>query len=400
MMLIIIMAVAALLIVAYLYFYAIKQSIISESGIDLQYQTAIDTLKMQIARLERDLAASNVTKENYDALILEIKAEVLALKHRKEKPAKASSKMLIGGLLAIIPLVAVIGYWNNGAYFLLNVDEAVAEWTAALENGGAEVDKKTTQLNTLLNRAIEHDPNNQRLLYLQAQLAKQNQDYSKARDIFAHIVELSPDDPQVLAEYAQSSFFASRGNMTPEIQRLFDQVLTLDPNNRSSLALLAIHEYQNGDKQLAIQYWQRLLPLLPVEDPNREIIEQTIRIAQNDLGHEFIPEEGLSVSLSLGGMINIDPNAVVYLVARSIAGGPPLAVERISPAALPLETILNDKDAMIDGAGISSAGEFNVYAIYSISGSPSPQKGDYRSNTVTVTNFNEPLNIVIDEQVQ
>lgn len=69
--------------------------------------------------------------------------------------------------------------------------------------------------------------------------------------------------------------------------------------------------------------------------------------------------------------------SALFVSARSPAGGPPLAVKRLSADALPLEITLGPDDAMLPGRDLASVGEAVVVARLSMSGNPMGGPGDW-----------------------
>jgi cytochrome c-type biogenesis protein CcmH/NrfG len=54
----------------------------------------------------------------------------------------------------------------------------------------------------------------------------------------------------------------------------------LQPDNEAARNLLAIYAYQQKDYQIAINYWEKLLPHYPVNSTDGQIISQAIANAQ------------------------------------------------------------------------------------------------------------------------
>ena len=63
----------------------------------------------------------------------------------------------------------------------------------------------------------------------------------------------------------------------------------------------------------------------------------------------------------------------------------PLAIQRLNANSLPLTVTLDDTMAMMAGVSLSTAGELEVVARLSVSGSPVPQPGDWQAATGPVS---------------
>ncbi len=74
----------------------------------------------------------------------------------------------------------------------------------------------------------------------------------------------------------------------------------------------------------------------------------------------------VSVADAVAG--RVDPNDVVYVVAKTNNNPMPLAVLRRSASELPFDFVLSDANSMVEGGGISSAGRIVVSARLSKTG--------------------------------
>ena len=72
--------------------------------------------------------------------------------------------------------------------------------------------------------------------------------------------------------------------------------------------------------------------------------------------------------IALGKGMVAPKGSVLFLAARPVAGGPPLAVKRISDPKFPLEFSLGQADAMSGISGAPLAGEVEITARASQSG--------------------------------
>ena len=87
-------------------------------------------------------------------------------------------------------------------------------------------------------------------------------------------------------------------------------------------------------------------------------------------------------------------------MALAPEGGPPLAVIRRPPDAVPGEFSLSDANSMIQGRSLSAYPEVTVVARLSSSGQPGAQPGDWFAETVVRPSAGEPVALVIDQVVQ
>ena len=323
---------------------------------------------------------------------------VWQLARRKADTTRGISAVFLALAVILVPLVGVIGYQHNGSSHLVAIDELAAKWTDEV-NTGLDASATTAELTQQIALALSANPEQERLLFLAAQLDKQAGRYVAAEAKFAQMVALSPNDPQIAAEYAQVSYFANRGIVTRAIQERFDRALELDPVSRPILALLAIHSYQNQQPEQALAYWQRLLRVMPMDSPNRGAIVEAIEQVSSELGLDQ-SSRVIVVNVSLPTAIELQSTATVFVVARPSAQGAPLAVKRLTASSLPAQVTLSNQDAMLAGHNITNYDEFMVYAVLSQSGQVGKRQGDWESATFSVANEIEILDVVIDRQVE
>jgi cytochrome c-type biogenesis protein CcmH len=91
-----------------------------------------------------------------------------------------------------------------------------------------------------------------------------------ANAAYARAYKLTPDDPQVVAEYAAFLYEGDPQNTGGQVFGLFSHLLKLDPENRDALWFLGFAAYQKGDHKQALGYWDRLLKALPADSPEAE----------------------------------------------------------------------------------------------------------------------------------
>jgi cytochrome c-type biogenesis protein CcmH len=113
------------------------------------------------------------------------------------------------------------------------------------------------------------------------------------------------------------------------------------------------------------------------------------------------PEIKLSVTLGEGrSLASLGPNAQLFIMALAPEGGPPLAVIRRPPSAVPGEFSLSDANSMIQGRSLAAYPEVKVVARLSSSGQPGAQPGDWFAETVVRPSDAPTVALVIDQVVQ
>lgn len=122
-------------------------------------------------------------------------------------------------------------------------------------------------------RAAPEDPR----AWVRAGFARSLQgDRTGARDAYARAHELDPQRPEVLAAYAASEYGLNPRQPSARALELYRRLLEMNPGNGSALWVLGQAAQLAGRSSEARGYWQRLLALLPQEDPARAQVQRAI----------------------------------------------------------------------------------------------------------------------------
>ncbi|MDH5631881.1 MAG: hypothetical protein OEZ10_02705 [Gammaproteobacteria bacterium] len=98
----------------------------------------------------------------------------------------------------------------------------------------------------------------------------------KARDAMAQVYRLLPDDVSALAEYASLSYAAEPGNTGGKTAELYDRLLKLRPTEPSALWFKGIAHFQKSEYGKAIEYWNKTMDNLPMDNPARQEVQRGI----------------------------------------------------------------------------------------------------------------------------
>ncbi|OOV88546.1 c-type cytochrome biogenesis protein CcmI [Oceanospirillum linum] len=111
----------------------------------------------------------------------------------------------------------------------------------------------------------------------------------------------------------------------------------------------------------------------------------------------------IQVDLSDAAKAAANPADTVFVFARAPQGGPPmpLAAARLSVADLPVTITLDDSMAVAPMVRLSSATEVNLAARIAKAGTPEPQPGDWQGVSGPYpVNHKEVVKLVITDQIQ
>ena len=151
----------------------------------------------------------------------------------------------------------------------------------------------------------------------------------KALASFEKAYSLIPNDIDMLLQYASVVASTQDGDFAGEPQSLIDQALEVAPDSVHALYLVGIVAANDGDLLLAEQSWQKALYLLPVEHPDKAVIEGALNTLRN---FESTNDFTLTIHLSISEDVLALRSELDYLMvyAKAFTGSPmPIAIKKI-----------------------------------------------------------------------
>lgn len=330
-------------------------------------------------------------------------------------PALSGRKSAIAvGLVAIllVPAAAYFLYQEWGA--MDDVEQLIAMQAMGQTDGARQ--NQMTELTEQLREKLEASPDNPDGWAMLGQSYMRLERYQAAASAFRRLSEYAPNENAravALGLAAQAQFFESQGAMTTEVRAAIEAARELNPDEVNALGLLGIYAFSQENYREAIKYWERIVAVAP-DHPQLASIQGGIQEAYGRLGEtpptfETAEAEGPGVSvrvtLSDAFREQVPADTTLFVFARQTggAGGPPLAITRLTADALPAEVRLDDSKSMSPEAKISSVDEVMITARLSRSGSAMAQAGDWQGNldmpVAVGADTDAPIELVIDQQL-
>jgi cytochrome c-type biogenesis protein CcmH len=138
--------------------------------------------------------------------------------------------------------------------------------------------KSPDELIDKLAAHLKQNPDSDRGWYLLGRIYSSQQKLQHALNAFAKAYKLNPDDKLIVINYAQTLL----ENDDEKGRELLINLLKKDPKQPDALSLLAMDSYNRQEYQEAINYWQRLLILVPADSKESEMIRKAIAKAHSN----------------------------------------------------------------------------------------------------------------------
>ncbi len=377
----------------------------------------IPLLRGRKAQAEEDRTALNVTlyQERVEELEGEHQAGILSAAQLQAGRDDAARELLtdtagaeVGGKVGVlgrkVPLAAallmpLLGY---GLYMHWGAIDAV-ERARTFAAQPQSIEEMTVRLEA----SVKDNPESAEGWYFLGRTYMAQERAGEAAKAFERAVGIAGREPELLGQWAQALYFAGNKQWTEQLQALTDEALKADPAEATSLGLLGIAAYESARFEEAIGFWERLVAVLPEQDPSRQAIQGGIARAREQLDPQAVTAPappavtnapGLTVKVDLAAALRdkVQPSDSVFIFARATSGPPmPLAVKRLTVADLPAEVSLSDSDAMMPQLKLSGFAQVQLVARISRSGNATAGEWIGRSQPLA-SSVSEPQHLTID----
>lgn len=386
--------------------------------------------KNQLQELEDDLTNGEISQENYDTSREEIERRLLEDTAIAESGVGEENKGLnfaVAGVTAVvIPALAVTLYLTLGNPDAMDPKKVAQAQQASPHGKGAEMKAQIQQMVGRLEQRLQKNPQDiQGWVMLGRSMAVLG-NYDKAVKAYEKAIRFVGNDPDVLTDYADALAMArSDQSLDGKPMEMLKKALVADPNHQKALWLAGTGLFEHGDFAGAIDYWSRLLKLLPPDSKDQDLMRANINEARSYLKRqqagEFgpapeqqaLPEAGSDTQQAAGpasvsGRVTIaadlkqkmSPDDTLFVFARAVDGPPmPLAIVRAKASELPLDFDLNESMAMMPSMSMANFKQVVVGARVSKSGNAMPQSGDLQGISKAIAVGSKGLEITIDSVV-
>jgi len=248
-------------------------------------ETTVAVYRDQLRELENDLHNGIVGRDQYqqdrDELERRMLEEVPAgddspKTKQKAKAAQITSRNLAHLLSVVLPVAAILFYLRTGnqnARTTLPSGEDQAVATAppqsSGDSSGASGGRSRAQIEAnvaKLAQKMEQNPNDAAGWAMLARSYSELQNYKEAAAAFEKATALNGNDADLLAEYAFALVQARGQQYEGQPTDLINRALKINPKNQKALILAGNAAFQAKHYDEAIDYWGKVIKLLPRDE--------------------------------------------------------------------------------------------------------------------------------------
>ena len=399
------------IVVPYLRFRPTDKSVDS----DIRRQKNKDVFQSSLAELESDRVEGLLTDEDFEKLQTELQRSFL--RDMEEIDRKKSEASIGSRKIAAIISIIFVPVFSYAVYEMVGSarDLALPEILEALNNAEtAEAQQEGfIRLAEVLQDRLDRNPDDIQNGYMLGTLYIQMENFSDAISTFQQLtgeLEDGPDKATVLGQLAQAMYLQAGSSITPEIQRVIEQAMSMNPNEQAIMSILGFESFMQQDFRQAVFYWRRQLSQLNSNSEQavglRDRISTIEALLPPDTSIAAVDDSGSSVTLVIDVddevLALVDDSMRLFVYARSPEFPMPLAAVNLDQPDFPFEITLTDANAMTPAAKLSSATQIYVGARLSRSGIANAQAGDIEaeSDTFVLDELEDKISLSISDIVQ
>lgn len=414
----------------------------NESQEQIERQAANITIyRDQLAELERDLRDDTLSREQYGSSKQELQKRMLQDVSENGESVTylvpTSRHGVVAGIIVtlVIPLAAIYLYLVIGDTRGLLPQSQLANATQFSQNGAGGEEGHidiSSMVESLAARLRENPEDIEGWVMLGRSYAIMER-FDDASATYAKLVQMVPDNPQFLSDYADMLAMINNGSLLGKPAEMITRALAIDPNFPKALALAGTLEFEQDKFDQAVAYWERLLSAIPADSRLHKSVSDSIvqakslamrgkgesapvQLAQNSnvgtdatAGSSSAEKQEISAGVpSISGSVTLDPSLAdkvspddtLFVFARASQGPKmPLAILRLNARDIPVSFKLDDNMAMTPAMKLSSFPEVVVGARISKTGQAIPASGDLEGHSDPVKIGDGEVSITIDHVV-
>jgi cytochrome c-type biogenesis protein CcmH len=279
-----------------------------------------------------------------------------------------------------------------------------------------------------LERKMQGAPNdiNGWLLLGRSYIALERADDAVAA--YEHAHRLDADNVDAMLGLGEALSLRAGGNITPTAGELFERAVSLEPQNPKALLYSGFGAANRGDRAVARTRWLTLKALHPPPEIDAMLDQRIAELGTADLAaaggaeaaenppgsatqpaaatppaaaNQSAAEATVNLSIAPALKARITGDTPLFVFAREPGmPGPPLAVKRLTSAAIGTQIHLSAADSMVPSRVLTAGHKVSITARVSFSGQPLPAAGDLYGELTYDVGHDGARDLVIDRIAQ
>jgi len=222
----------------------------------------LDVLQDQLRELNADAQDGTIDAAGYRSARQDLERRVALEIHATPPPMQETplKRWPVAGLGLAVTIVA------GSLYVLLGTPNALAPRQIAAVRQVNAPPVSAQQIEGMvagLAKKLKDNPNDVDGWRMLARSYETMRRFDLAVDAYRHLVRLTPDDPDLLADYAVTLAMSLNQDLSGEPEKLIHRALEIDPKNVQALALLGSAAFERKEYDQAIKPWKQILALVP-----------------------------------------------------------------------------------------------------------------------------------------
>ena len=254
----------------------------------------VEVYKDQIAELDRELAAGQLSKDQAAAARTEIALRLLAADNRRNEDSRSANDARRPGsrlgaqLTALVIAIAVPGlalaiYAKLGSPGLPGEPFAARTHATSVGQDAASSMDLEALVVRLADR-LEKSPEDLEGWILLARTYLSLEQFAEAAKGYQQALRLEPDNADLRAAYAEVLTLAAGGIVTPAAQSAFEELLRRNPKDVRARYYTGLANYQMGNHSAALDRWAALIADTPANASWLPIVRSRAEEAARSLG--------------------------------------------------------------------------------------------------------------------
>ena len=274
-------------------FWFVLPALLNKPGVDEDVERReanILVYQDQNRELDADLKNGLIGQAQHKQEKAELERRLLedvAAKSAADPSPQRGTNTFAYSIAAFIPIGAIALYLvvGNPKGATSSANSQTAPASAPAQAGMMSQQQIAANIEKLADR-LKQNPNDVQGWTMLARSYIMQERFADAASAYEHLTTLNANDADAWADYAEASALANGQNLAGKPTDAINRALKIDPKHQKALDLAGSAAYQAKDYQKAIQYWQKVLTLLPAGSEELQTITAQISKAKELAGNK------------------------------------------------------------------------------------------------------------------